>query len=159
MSVAEELADQLTSRNWTVAVAESCTGGLIGHLITSVPGSSAYFQGTITTYSDTTKMEILGVPIECLRNHGAVSKRTALAMASGVRDVFRVDIGIGVTGIAGPGGGSEQKPVGLVFIAVVGETDETVKELNLSGTREEIKTASAETALKIACDFLDAQEQ
>ncbi len=159
MSIAEELADQLTSHNWTLAVAESCTGGLIGHLITSVPGSSAYFHGAVTTYSDTAKMEILGVPIECLKNHGSVSKRTALAMAWGVRDAFRVDIGIGVTGIAGPGGGTEQKPVGLVYIAVVGEDDETVKELNLSGTREEIKIASAEAALKAACEFLEAQEQ
>lgn len=159
MSIAEELADQLTSRNWTLAVAESCTGGLIGHLITSVPGSSAYFHGAVTAYSDTSKMEILGIPLECLKNHGSVSKRTALAMASGVRDAFRVDIGIGVTGIAGPGGGTEQKPVGLVYIAIVGEEDETVEELNLPGTREEIKTASAKAALKAVCEFLEAQEQ
>lgn len=158
MSVQEELADQLTSRNWTLAVAESCTGGLIGHIITNLPGSSAYFHGGVTTYSDTAKIEMLGIPLECLKNHGSVSKRTALAMAYGVRDAFRVDIGIGVTGIAGPGGGTEERPVGLVYVAVVGEEGEIVKELNLAGSRDEIKAASAEAALKTAREFLSEQE-
>ncbi len=158
MSIQEELAEQLTSRNWTLAVAESCTGGLIGHLITSVPGSSGYFHGGVTTYSDTAKIEMLGIPLECLKNHGSVSKRTALAMAYGVRDAFRVDIGIGVTGIAGPGGGTEERPVGLVYVAVVGEEGEIVKELNLAGSRDEIKAASAEAALKMALEFLSDQE-
>jgi PncC family amidohydrolase len=151
------LADALTSRNWTTAVAESCTGGLVGHMITSIPGSSAYFHGGITTYSDSAKIELLGVPEECLRNHGAVSKRTALAMATGVRDAFRVDIGIAVTGIAGPGGGTEEKPVGLVCIAVAGEEDERVKELSLDGSREEVQKKAAEEALKLAIEFLQDQ--
>lgn len=154
---AEELADALTSRNLTIAVAESCTGGLVGHIITSIPGSSAYFHGGITTYSDTAKIELLGVTEDCLRNHGAVSKRTALAMATGVRDAFRVDVGIAVTGIAGPGGGSDEKPVGLVCIAVAGEEDERVIELNLDGSRGEVQKKAAEKALKIAVEFLQDQ--
>jgi PncC family amidohydrolase len=154
---AEELADALTSRSWTIAVAESCTGGLVGQTITTTPGSSAYFHGGITTYSDTAKMELLGVPEECLRNHGAVSKRTALAMATGVRDAFRTDVGIAVTGIAGPGGGTEEKPVGLVFIAVAGEEDECVEELNLDGSREEIRKAATDEALKLAIEFVSDQ--
>lgn len=155
---AEELADQLTAKHWTISVAESCTGGLLGQMITSMPGSSAYFHGGITAYSDTAKIELLGVPEECIHNHGAVSNRTALAMATGVRDAFRVDIGVAVTGIAGPGGGTEAKPVGLVYVAIAGEENERIEELNLKGSREEIRKQAAKAALKLACDFIADQE-
>ena len=155
---AEGLADALTSKHWTVAVAESCTGGLLGQMITAHPGSSAYFHGGITTYSDTAKIELLGVPEECLHKHGAVSGRTALAMATGVRDAFRVDIGVAVTGIAGPGGGTDAKPVGLVYVAVAGDQDERVKELNLKGSREDVRKAAAEAALALASEFIAEQE-
>lgn len=154
----EELANIMTSRHWTLAVAESCTGGLIGHMITAIPGASAYFHGSITAYSNTAKIELLGVTEECMKNHGTVSARTALAMAAGVRDAFRVDIGVAVTGIAGPGGGSDAKPVGLVYIAVVGDVDERVKELKLKGSREDIRKAAAEAALAFACEFVNEQE-
>jgi len=156
---AEELANLMTSRHWTLAVAESCTGGLIGHMITAIPGASVYFHGGMTSYSNTAKMELLGVTEECMKNHGTVSARTALAMAAGVRDAFRVDIGIAVTGIAGPGGGSDAKPVGLVYIAVAGGEDERVKELKLKGSRDEIKEAAAEAALAFACEFVNEQDE
>lgn len=158
MKVVEELAELLTSRNWTVAVAESCTGGLLGHLITSVPGSSEYFQGGMTVYSNTAKIDLLGITQDCLRNHGSVSERTALAMATGVMDAFQVDLGIGITGIAGPGGGTEQKPVGTVYVAVTGDLDEKVKTLALDGSRDDIKLAAAEATLEFACEFLREQE-
>ncbi len=158
MKVVEELAELLTSRNWTIAVAESCTGGLLGHLITSVPGSSEYFQGGMTAYSNTAKIDLLGITQDCLRNHGSVSERTALAMATGVMDAFQVDVGIGITGIAGPGGGTEQRPVGTVCLAVVGEVEDKAKTLALEGSREDIKLAAAEAALEFACEFLRETE-
>ncbi len=158
MKTVEELAELLTSRSWTVAVAESCTGGLLGHLITSVPGSSEYFQGGMTAYSNTAKIDLLGITQDCLRNHGSVSERTALAMATGVRDAFQVDLGIGITGIAGPGGGTEQKPVGTVYVAVAGDLNEKIKTLALDGSRDDIKLAAAEAALEFACEFLRERE-
>ena len=157
MKPEERLAELLTSSRWTVAVAESCTGGALGNRITSVPGSSAYFLGGVTAYSDSAKSEVLGVPLDCLRNHGSVSAKTAAAMAAGVMDLFRADFGLAVTGVAGPGGGSAKKPVGTVFLALVHEEEELVKELKLTGTREEIRCAAAEQALKLACEFVVKQ--
>jgi len=157
MSAADDLADLLTSRSWTIAVAESCTGGLVGHLITSSPGSSAYFQGGIVAYSHTAKMELLGVTTECLRKHGSVSERTAVAMANGARDAFQVDLGVGLTGIAGPGGGTDEKPVGTVCIAVAGDVDERSWTLNIKGSRDDVRQKAAEEGLKLVCKFLQEQ--
>lgn len=102
----------------TVATAESCTGGLVAHAITSIPGSSAYFVGGVVSYSNAVKHEILGVPEATLAAHGAVSPEVAEAMATGVRERLRVDLAVSVTGIAGPDGGSVAKPVGLVFVGL-----------------------------------------
>ena len=159
MTVAEELGALLTSGSHTLAVAESCTGGLIGHLITMNPGSSSYFLGGVIAYSDTSKMEILEVPLDTLRRQGVVSERTALAMASGVRNAFGADFGLAVTGIAGPSGGSETKPVGTVFIAVVGELDERVETFLLTGSREDINSEAAATALRMTYEFVQAQSE
>jgi len=151
---AEVKGNLLTSRSQMLAVAESCTGGLLGHTITGVPGSSHYFAGGIVAYSDSSKIEVLGVTSDIIRKYGAVSKRTAQAMASRVIDHFVSDIGIAITGIAGPGGGTPEKPIGTVYIAVASEYDEMAEEYHFSGTRENIKEASVETAIKLAIRFL-----
>src|SRR3989304_1406390 len=105
-------------RGWRLSIAESCTGGLIGHRITNVPGSSDYFDGGVITYSNDAKIELLKVPEETIATYGAVSRQTAVAMAEGIRKLRGIEVGIGVTGIAGPAGGTEAKPVGLVYIAL-----------------------------------------
>ena len=154
MGYAEELGTLLTAKSQTVAVAESCTGGLLGSMITDVPGSSLYFQGGMVAYSDSIKVELLGVPPATIKKHGAVSEKTALIMASMITDHFVSDIGIAITGIMGPGGGTPEKPVGTVFIAVANDSDELVKESHFTGTREEIKEASVRAALKLAIKLL-----
>ena len=151
---AEELGNLLSAKSQTIAVAESCTGGLLGSTIADVPGSSLYFLGGIVAYSDTIKIELLGVPTSTIKKYGTVSEKTALIMASMITDHFVSDIGIAITGIMGPGGGSPEKPVGTVFIAVASEEGEEVKESHFKGTREEIKEASVRAALRLACEFL-----
>jgi len=155
MNLSEELGNLLSANSQTIAVAESCTGGLLGHTITNVPGSSLYFVGGIVAYSNSSKTEVLGVTSEIMKKHGAVSKRTALAMASMVIDHLVADIGIGITGIMGPGGGSDEKPVGTVYVAVASESDEIAKECHFSGSREEVKAASVKAAIKLAIEFLN----
>ena len=117
VATAAQVVDALSRRGLTVAVAESCTGGLIGHLLTDVPGSSRVFLGGIVAYGNQPKRDLLGIPVDLLIAHGAVSAEVASAMAAGVRRAFGTDIGIGVTGITGPTGGSEEKPIGTVYIA------------------------------------------
>ncbi len=152
---AEELGNLLSAKSQTIAVAESCTGGLLGSTLTDVPGSSLYFLGGMVAYSDTIKVELLGVPASTIKKNGAVSEKTSLIMASMITDHFVSDIGIAITGIMGPSGGSPEKPVGTVFLAVASEDDEISKESHFKGTREEIKTASVRAALRLAIEFLD----
>jgi nicotinamide-nucleotide amidase len=133
----------------TVSVAESCTGGLISHRLTDVPGSSAYFERGYVTYSNESKVELLGVPMDLILSHGAVSEQVARSMATGARERGRSDIALAVTGIAGPGGGSVDKPVGLVFIAVADEKGETVERYRLPGGRSRIKLWTSQLALNM----------
>ncbi|MDO9537560.1 MAG: CinA family protein [Thermoplasmata archaeon] len=154
MNPEEKLGSLLTARTWTLAVAESCTGGLLAHTITNVPGSSTYFLGGMIAYSDSSKTEILGVPAETIMKNGAVSDRTAMAMAVGIVINFACDFGIAITGIAGPSGGSEQKPVGTVFVGVASEVGEKAKAFHFKGSREEIKAQSVKAAIEFACEFL-----
>lgn len=128
---------------------ESCTGGLVGHLITETPGSSAWYVGGLVTYSDQLKRDLAGVPGEVLAAHGAVSAQAALAMATGGRDRTGADIGASVTGIAGPNGGSAQKPVGLTYVAVADASGAEVRRHVWSGTRADNKRASAEALLEL----------
>jgi PncC family amidohydrolase len=146
----------LTERRQTVAVAESCTGGLVMHRLTNVPGSSAYFPGGSVTYSYEAKQKILGVRAETLTVYGAVSRQTALEMARGVRAAFGTDYGIAVTGIAGPGGGTEAKPVGLTYVALCDAEAEDVIECRWQSDREGNKALSAEAALQLLFDRLNA---
>lgn len=144
----EELVGrQLTECGLTLALAESCTGGLIGHRVTSVAGSSDYFLGGVVSYSNEAKVELLGVPQEILVQHGAVSSETARDMALGARLAFGADVGLAVTGIAGPGGGSEEKPVGTVYIALATPEEVEVWHYRFHGNRQAIKILSAQTAL------------
>ena len=144
----EELVGRyLNARKLTLAVAESCTGGLIGHRLTDVPGASDYFLGGVVSYSNDAKADLLRVPAAVLARHGAVSPETARDMARGVREVFHAAIGLAVTGIAGPSGGSLDKPVGTVYIGLATDHGEEVWHYQFHGNRTEIKTLTAETAL------------
>ncbi len=154
MNLEEEVGEILRERDFTLATAESCTGGLIGHRITNVPGSSDYFERGLVTYSNASKMELLGVSGVTLEREGAVSEATALAMAEGVRSASRTTLGLSVTGIAGPSGGSGLKPVGTVFIALSGPWGSRWRRFNFKGTRREIKAQTAEAALAMLRDYL-----
>ncbi|VAW35534.1 ADP-ribose pyrophosphatase of COG1058 family / Nicotinamide-nucleotide amidase [hydrothermal vent metagenome] len=135
----------------TLALAESCTGGLLAHTITSVPGCSDWFLGGVISYSNEIKVKLLSVSEETLREHGAVSSETAMEMAKGVRKRLASDVSAAVTGIAGPGGGSTEKPVGTVFLALDFSEktgiEPIIKKLALSGTRAEIKDKTVKEAL------------
>ncbi|MDI6751810.1 MAG: nicotinamide-nucleotide amidohydrolase family protein [bacterium] len=147
----EEIVMYLFSlRKKTLAVAESCTGGLISHLLTSIPGSSEYYKGGIVAYSNEAKIDILGLPEGIIRRCGAVSADTAKEMAIGVARALKADVGLSVTGIAGPGGGTEEKPVGLVYMGVASEGKPEAKRFFFLGTREDIKEQSAYFALDMA---------
>jgi nicotinamide-nucleotide amidase len=137
----------LRARRWTLAVAESCSGGLLASRITDVPGSSEYFERGEVCYSNRSKSDVLGVPPGLIEQHGAVSEPVARAMAEGIRARAGTDIGIGITGIAGPGGGTPDKPVGTVAIAVVGRAGDEVRTHRLFGGREQVKQRSTQAAL------------
>jgi len=142
-------------RGWRLSIAESCTGGLIGHRITNVPGSSDYFDGGVITYSNDAKIELLKVPEETIAAYGAVSRQTAVAMAEGIRKLRGIEVGIGVTGIAGPAGGTEAKPVGLVYIALSSPVRVECKEFRFDGDREMIKLQASEAALNMIRGLLE----
>jgi nicotinamide-nucleotide amidase len=132
-----------------MATAESCSGGLLAHRLTNIPGSSDYFERGVVTYSNRAKTELLGVPEELIASQGAVSEPVAAAMAEGIRRVAGVDLGIGITGIAGPSGGSPEKPVGLVCIALAAEGGTRTHRLQFFGGRGRVKTWSAAVALNM----------
>ena len=143
----EELAALFRKVDMTLALAESCTGGMIAQRITAVPGSSAYFLESAVTYSNSAKTRLLGVSEETLEEFGAVSSEVATAMATGVRAAANCDLGLAVTGIAGPGGGSEDKPVGTVFISLAAPDGCWTQRYQLDGSRDEVRTLTARTAL------------
>ena len=144
----------LAERKLTIACAESCTGGLLTSRLTDVAGSSAYVKGSIVSYSNEIKERLVGVKSATLAEYGAVSQQTAKEMAEGVRSAIETDIGVGVTGIAGPDGGTPQKPVGLVYIAVAGKHGTFIRENHFKGTRSEIKLQTTETALEMIKDYI-----
>ena len=137
----------LTERDMTVAAAESCTGGLLAGRLTNVPGSSRVFPGGVVVYSNSAKIDLCGVPGALLEEHGAVSSEVAIALAQGVRERFHSDFGVGITGIAGPDGGTVKKPVGLVYIAVADKAGVKEDKLNYWGARQDIRYRSAQYAL------------
>lgn len=139
----------LRERGFALAAAESCTGGLLSHRITNVPGSSDYYLGSVTAYANAVKEQLLEVPRDVLETWGAVSRETALMMARGVRRLLGADLALSVTGIAGPGGGTPSKPVGLTYIALVAPDGEWVEEHRWAGDRSANKAASASAALAL----------
>ena len=145
----QKLSNLLHERVWTLAVAESCTGGLLGDMITSLSGSSEFFLGGVIAYSNQVKSDLLNVSNELLKKNGAVSTEVALSMARGVGELLMSSVGVAITGIAGPDGGSEEKPVGLVYIAVVTPGREMVERFIFSGNRREIKALAAERAIDL----------
>ena len=154
----EELAGQaLSARRSTLAVAESCTGGLLGARVTSVSGSSAYFAGGVIAYSNAAKQSLLGVDGGVLGSEGAVSEPVARQMAEGARQRLGTTYGIGVTGIAGPGGAVAGKPVGTVYIAVAGPHAGTVRRSVFPGGRQEVRAAACEAALQMLLDVMGSE--
>jgi len=149
-----EIGQLLTEHTLTLAAAESCTGGLVGHRLTNVPGSSAYFLGGIIAYADDAKERLLGVHPNTLSEHGAVSEATVREMARGVRRAFGADLGVAVTGIAGPGGGMPGKPVGLVWIALSARDAELARSFVWDGDRLSNKERSAQAALELVREYL-----
>lgn len=145
----------LTDQQLTLALAESCTGGLIGHRLTDVPGSSGYFLGGVVAYSYNAKETFLNVRHATLDDFGAVSPETAIELARGARHAFGADIGLSVTGIAGPGGGLPGKPVGLVYISLSTRTFERTEKFVWQKDRVGNKWASSEAALQMLKDYLD----
>jgi len=154
----EVVGKLLTERKLTVGLGESCTGGLVGHRLTNVPGSSTYFLGGIIAYSYEAKEQLLNVKHTTLDEHGAVSPETAAEMARGARTALGADIGISVTGIAGPGGNLPGKPVGLAYIALSARDAERVERFVWNGDREENKAQSAEAALSMLKEYLESHE-
>jgi nicotinamide-nucleotide amidase len=150
--VPEALAAQLARTNSSLATAESCTGGLIAHLVTAIPGISSYYLGGAVTYSNESKTKILGVPADLIAAHGAVSPEVAAAMADGVRTKLGATIGLGTTGIAGPGGGTPEKPVGLVYLGLSTAAGTQTRRLDMGAERPRdfIQLFSAKAALNWA---------
>jgi nicotinamide-nucleotide amidase len=142
------IAKTLTEKGMTLAVAESCTGGLVSHRITSVPGSSEYFKGGVVAYSNDVKTFLLYVSRELLEKHGAVSAQVARAMAKGAKSALDADIAVAITGIAGPAGGSEEKPVGLAHIAFASNEGIKTKKVLFEGDRESLKEQFAQAVLE-----------
>ena len=148
------VALKLKAKGLTVAVAESCTGGLISQRLTSVPGSSAYFDRAVVTYSDRAKVDLLKVPEALIRAKGAVSGEVAQAMAEGVREKSGADLGLAVTGIAGPTGGTKEKPVGLVYLALADKRKAAVRSHLFSGDRDGIRCRASQAALDLLRRYL-----
>jgi nicotinamide-nucleotide amidase len=146
--LAELLGEALSSRSLTVAVAESCTGGDLCAAVTAVPGSSAYFLGGIVAYANAVKTRELFVPDTLLASRGAVSEEVALAMAEGVRRRFGAGIGVGTTGIAGPGGDTPEKPVGTVCVGIAADAVRISSRLSLRGDRKAVRRETVASALK-----------
>lgn len=154
-TLAEIVGDLLRRRNLKLATAESCTGGLIGDMITDVPGSSEYFLGGVVAYAYEAKTALLGVPVDLLLTYGAVSEETARAMAVGARERLGADVAISVTGILGPGGATPAKQVGLVYIALAGKGVDLCRRFLWRGNRRENKRQSAEAALQLLKEHLE----
>lgn len=148
------VGELLRQRGWRLAVAESCTGGLIGNLITNIAGSSTYYVGSVTAYAYEAKVRLLGVRWDTLEKFGAVSEETVIEMARGIRMALAADIGISVSGIAGPGGGTPEKPVGLTWIGLSDPTTEKAWRNIWQGDRIAIKSQAALAALQLLADHL-----
>ena len=154
MSSEVEIGARLVARGLSLVTAESCTGGLVAHRITDVPGSSVYYLGGFVAYANEVKEAVLGVRHQTILSHGAVSEETALEMAKGARQRMGADLGISTTGIAGPTGGTPDKPVGLVYVALSAPDAELCRRYVWSGDRLANKEQSAEASLELLLSYL-----
>ena len=153
----QQLSELLSERDWKIATVESCTGGMISESITRKPGSSDWFERGFVTYSNDAKQELVGVSSESLRDHGAVSSAVAREMAMGGIQSSRADLAVSVTGVAGPDGGTEEKPVGTVWIAWADRNGKVIdQEYLFSGDRQQVRLASAQSAFAGAIKFLNS---
>jgi nicotinamide-nucleotide amidase len=153
--LAAELGEKLRARGWMLATAESCTGGWVGQLITALPGSSHWYERGFITYANIAKQEMLGVPAETLETHGAVSEETASAMAAGALKHSHAQVTLAISGIAGPGGGTPQKPVGLVCYGwALADGTLLSSTCRLDGDREEIRSRAVAAALRGLIELL-----
>ena len=157
-SLEVQVGHLLQERRLKLVLAESCTGGLLGSRITDVPGSSEYFLGGVVAYAYEAKVALLNVSWDTLNTKGAVSRETVLEMAKGVLNLMKADIAISISGIAGPGGGTPEKPVGTTCIGLVAEDGAWAKIFQFSGEREENKVAAVEAALKMLLNYLQGKQ-
>ena len=155
MRIEHKIASILTKKKQTLATAESCSGGLLAHTLTNIPGSSAFFWLGITAYDNAAKTKILNIPVPLIKKHGAVSDEVARAMAQGIRKILKTDFGIGITGIAGPDGGTKTKPIGLVYVAVSDGTFTMVKECRFKGNRLQNKKNAVQASLELLLSTLE----
>lgn len=158
INLINKVSDELKKHQVTIATAESCSGGLLAHTFTNVSGSSEYFDCGVISYSNTSKMRLLGVPEQLLKNYGAVSKEAAVAMAKAIQQRAQVNYGLATTGIAGPTGGTKDKPVGLVYIAISTIDTVVVKQYLFSGDRLTNKESTCTAALKLLLDVLSCKK-
>lgn len=158
IKLVNKVSDELKKQHKTIATAESCTGGLLAHTFTNISGSSEYFDRGVVTYSNKAKTEVLGVSEEVLRTHGAVSKEVAASMAQAIRQNAHVDYGLATTGVAGPTGGTNDKPVGLVYIGLSAKDSVLVKKYLFTGDRLANKESTCQAAVELLLDLLIARK-
>ncbi|MEW6534766.1 MAG: CinA family protein [Candidatus Auribacterota bacterium] len=154
-----ELGTLLFTHEISISLAESCTGGLISHRITQIPGASRFFEGAVVSYSNDSKISILGVQEDTITQNGAVSEWTARQMAEGVRKLFQTDLGCSVTGIAGPDGGSPEKPIGTVYIAISSNKGTQCWHFHFTGSREDLKLKTSSKALELMISHVKKLKQ
>ncbi|HLG38522.1 MAG TPA: CinA family protein [Chitinophagaceae bacterium] len=154
MRIEERVAQLLITAKKTLSIAESCTGGYLTNRLTNIPGSSNFLKLTIVAYSNAAKIKLLKVPEADIRKYGAISAPIAIRMAQGAQKCLKTDFGIGITGIAGPAGGTKTKPVGLTYVAVCTSTETLCLECHFKGARTNIKAQAASQALRLLYEFL-----
>ena len=152
----EKLRDALLARGWTISTAESCTGGLCAAALVDLPGSSTWYSGGVVAYSNAIKHELLDVPKGVLEDHGAVSEPVALAMAEGVRSRYRSSVSCSTTGIAGPGGGTPDKPVGLVWIGIATPTGTHARRYHFSGDRLSVRQQTVDACFELLLEQIES---
>ena len=150
----DKLFEYLKENNMTISTAESCTGGMIASAITNVSGASGFFGTGVVTYANEAKMKLVGVKKETLEKYGAVSEQTAMEMAEGVLELGNADVSVSVTGIAGPTGGTPDKPIGLVYIGVSGKHGTYAYKNNFAGSRDAVRMQTVERAFELVYDYL-----
>lgn len=155
MKLEERVQERMLARGWTLAAAESCTGGLVAHRITNISGSSGHFNGGVVSYSNRAKIEVLGVDPGTIERFGAVSRETVLEMARGARRLFHTDLAVSISGIAGPTGAMPGKPVGTTWIGLAADAGEWARRFTWDGDREGNKLLSADAALQFVLDLLE----